>query len=116
MPSNRGHGDITRPDLVDELMDFLAPAVTNILTRIEGDEFTTPQFIELMQTDPEGKAAYDEAVRRWGEDEVMSKMVIHGQVIPGILRRSPLVEWAGYAHGDIDPYAVPAWWTLTSGR
>ena len=39
-------------------------------------------------------------------------MVIHGQVIPGILRRTNLVEWAGYAHGESDPYAVPAWWTL----
>ena len=113
MAPNRGHGDITRPDLVDELMDFLAPTVTGILKRIDGDEFTTVQFIDLMQTDPAGKAAYDEAVRRWGEDESFSKMVVHGQVIPGILRRSPLVEWAGYAHGEVDPYGVPAWWTMT---
>ena len=52
-------------------------------------------------------------LRRWGEaDEHMSKMVIHGQVIPGILRRSPTVEWAGFAHGEPDPYGVPAWWRL----
>jgi hypothetical protein len=69
-----------------------------------------------MQTDPDALAAYQEALRRWGEDETYSKMVIHGQVIPGILRRSSLVEWAGYAHGEVDPYAVPAWWSVTSRK
>jgi hypothetical protein len=108
----QGHGDIVRPDLVDELMDFLFPVVVDLLQRLEGDEFTTPQFIEVMQTDPRAKAAYDEALRRWGENEERSKMVVHGQVIPGVLRRSELVEWAGYAHGEVDPYAVPAWWAM----
>jgi hypothetical protein len=39
-------------------------------------------------------------------------MVVHGQVIPGILRRSNLVEWLGFAHGEDDPYAVPGRWRL----
>jgi hypothetical protein len=110
---DRGHGNISKPDLVDELMDFLAPAVTDILTRIDAEEFTTPQFIVVLQTDPVANAAYREALARWGEGEEYAKMVIHGQVIPGILRRSPLVEWAGYAHGEHDPYGVPAWWSVT---
>ena len=112
MSGNFGHGDIVKPDRVDELMDLLYPVVVDLLERLEGDEFTTPQFIELMQSEPAAKSAYDEALHRWGEDEQHSKMVIHGQVIPGILRRTNLVEWAGYAHGESDPYAVPAWWTL----
>jgi hypothetical protein len=112
MAQNRGHGDLIQPDLVDQLIDFLAPTVHDVLERIDGDEFTTVQFIELLQTDPEANAAYREALVRWGEDENYSKMVVHGQVIPGILRRSPLVEWAGYAHGENDPYAVPAWWSI----
>ncbi|MCC6790209.1 MAG: hypothetical protein IT336_00905 [Thermomicrobiales bacterium] len=114
MAQNRGHGDLIQPDLVDQLIDFLAPVVHDILGRIDGETFTTVQFIELMQTDPDGKAAYVEALARWGEDENYSKMVVHGQVIPGILRRSELVEWAGYAHGEHDPYAVPAWWSMTT--
>jgi hypothetical protein len=66
-----------------------------------------------MRSIPEGDALYEEAIRRWGErDEHMSRMVIHGQVIPGILRRSPGVEWAGFAHGEPDPYGVPAWWRI----
>lgn len=112
MAQNRGHGDLIQPDLVDQLIDFLTPAVTEILQRIDAEEFTTTQFIEVMQTDPEARAAYAEALRRWGEDETYAKMVVHGQVIPGILRRSPLVEWAGFAHGEKDPYAVPAWWSV----
>ena len=112
MTAPHGHGDIVKPDLVDDLIDFLTPAVRDILARIDADEFTTVQFIDVLQTDPEAKAAYDEALRRWGEDETYSKMVVHGQVIPGILRRTPGVEWAGYAHGEHDPYAVPAWWRI----
>jgi len=113
--TERGHGDLVQPDLVDQLIDFLTPSVTDVLSRIDADEFTTVQFIELLQTEPEARAAYEEAVRRWGENESYSKMVVHGQVIPAILRRSTLVEWAGYAHGEEDPYGVPAWWTV-AGR
>ncbi len=101
-----------KPDPVEELIAFLSPAVTDILRRIDADEFTTPQLIEVMQTDPTANAAYREAVRRWGETERTAKMVVHGQVVPLILRRSDLVEWAGYAHGEEDAYAVPAWWRL----
>jgi hypothetical protein len=110
--TDRGHGDLVRPDLVDELMDFLSPAVFDILERIDADEFTTVQFIDLLRSDPAASSAYDEAIRRWGEGEHYARMVIHGQVVPGILRRSQLVEWAGYAHSEHDPYAVPAWWKV----
>lgn len=112
MSIDRGHGDIVQPDGVDALMEFLAPAVHELLERIDAEQFTTVQFIELMQSEPEYREPYEESLRRWGEDETYSKMVVHGQVIPGLLRRSPLVEWAGYAHGEHDPYAVPAWWRM----
>jgi hypothetical protein len=110
---------LDRPDRVDAIIAFLGPTIDDILSRIEGDEFTTVEFIELVQSDPDANAAYEEALRRWGEGERYAKMVVHGQVIPGILRRSALVEWLGFAHGVDDPYAVPARWRLTrrhSGR
>ena len=113
MTQRQGHGDIIQPDLVDELIDFLSPSVVDVLRRIDADEFTTVQFIEVLQTDPAAAAAYRATLDRWGEDEIYSKMVIHGQVIPAILRRSDLVEWAGYAHGERDDYAVAAWWRFT---
>src|SRR5215210_8632772 len=103
---------LDRPDRVDAIMAFLAPTIEGILDRIEGDEFTTTEFIALLQSDPEANAAYLESLRRWGEGERSGKMVIHGQVIPGILRRSALVEWLGFAHGEDDPYAVPGRWGL----
>jgi hypothetical protein len=103
---------LDRPDRVDAIMAYLEPTIVDILDRLEGDEFTTIEFIELMQTDPVGRAAYDEALRRWGEGERYAKMVVHGQIIPGILRRSPRVEWLGFAHGVDDPYAIPARWGL----
>lgn len=103
---------LDRPDRVDAIMAFLAPTLDDILSRIEGDEFTTTEFIALVQSDPDANAAYLEALRRWGEGERSAKMVIHGQVVPGILRRSNLVEWIGFAHGEDDPYAVPGRWRL----
>ena len=108
----KGEPTLDRPDRVDAIIDFLAPTVDDILRRIDGDEFTTTEFIDLLQTDPEANAAYREALRRWGEGERYARMVIHGQVIPGILRRSGRVEWLGFAHGVDDPYAVPARWGM----
>ena len=103
---------LDRPDRVDAIIAFLAPTIDDILSRLEGDEFTTTEFIALLQSDPAANAAYQEALLRWGEGERAAKMVIHGQVIPGILRRSNLIEWIGFAHGEDDPYAVPGRWRL----
>lgn len=103
---------LDRPDRVDAITDFLSPTIDGILSRIEGDEFTTIEFIALLRSDPEANAAYLEALRRWGEGDRAAKMVVHGQVIPGILRRSNLIEWLGFAHGEDDPYAVPGRWRL----
>lgn len=106
---------LDRPDRVDALIEFLAPTVDDILHRLEGDEFTTGEFIEVMLSDPGAASAYADALERWGEGERYAKMVVHGQVIPVALRRSGRVEWIGFAHGEEDPYAVPARWRLRSG-
>ena len=112
-----GEPALDRPDRVDAITDFLAPTIDDILSRIEGEEFTTTEFIDLLQSDPEANSAYLEALRRWGEGDRAAKMVVHGQVIPGILRRSNRVEWLGFAHGEDDPYAVPGRWALVdAGR
>jgi hypothetical protein len=98
-------------DEVEQLIEYLTPFVESIVDRLNVDEFTTVEFIDAMQMDMNAAAAYEESIRRWHEDNTeMAKMVIHGQVIPQILRRSGKVSWAGYAHGAQDPYAVPAWW------
>jgi hypothetical protein len=99
-------------DPLEVATEFLEPFVTPIVERINVDEFTTTEFIAAMQLDPPTRDAYETAISHyWGhEDPELAKMVIHGQVIPDLLRRSGLVEWMGYAHGVDDPYAVPAWW------
>jgi len=116
MDGQRGQDvpQLDRPDRVDALIDFMAPAVSDILARLEGEEFTTGEFIEVLRSDPTAAAAYDEAIRRWGEGERYAKMVVHGQVIPVAMRRSGLVEWLGFAYGEEDPYAVPARWRLVA--
>jgi len=107
---------LDRPDRVDAIIDFLFPAIDDLLRRIEGEEFTTAELIAVLVTDPAANAAYEEALRRWGEAERYAKMVIHGQVIPATLRRSGRVEWLGFAHGVDDPYAVPARWRLLASQ
>ena len=107
---------LDRPDRVDAIVAFLAPTIDDILRRLEGEEFTTTEFIEVLQSDPAANAAYREALRLWGEGDRYAKMVVHGQVIPGILRRSELVEWLGFAYGEDDSYAIPARWRLTGER
>lgn len=101
-----------RADLVEELVQFLRPFLFDVLDRLDAEEFTTAQFIDVLQIDPAAKAAYEDALRRWGEDRHFSKMVVHGQVIPAVLRQSTRLEWSGFAHGEPDPYAVPAWWRV----
>lgn len=113
MMANQG---VPSADPIAELIRMLDEPVTGILQRLEGDTFTTPQFIDVMLTDPTAAEAYREALRRWGETERTAKMVVHGQVIPAILRQSGLVEWIGFAHEEDDPYAVPAWWRLVASQ
>ena len=114
MATGEAKGGFGEPDPVDVLIEFMTPVVDAILRRIdpETDEFTTPEFIGVLQSDPAANRAYEEAVRRWGEEPRRAKMVVHGQVIPVAMRRTGLVEWLGFAYGEDDPYAVPARWRL----
>jgi hypothetical protein len=103
--------DRASDDLLERIMDDLEPFVVAVVERINVDEFTTVEFIAAMQLDEDVAAAYRRALDQWHEgDPELAKMVIHGQVIPQLLRRGGLVEWAGFAYGEHDPYAVPAWW------
>lgn len=98
---------------VDDLVGKMLPYIEDLLRRLEGEEFTTNEFIDLMLQVPDTKAAYDAAGRAWGERRRETKMVLHGQVIPAALRKSKLVEWVGFAYGEADDFAVPGLWRLT---
>jgi hypothetical protein len=96
---------------MQEITDLLRPYIAPIIERINVDEFTTVEFIEAMQLDDDTEAAYQQALRLWIEPGLdRAKMIVHGQVIPILLRESGLVEWNGFAHGERDEFAVPAWW------
>jgi hypothetical protein len=100
---------------IHEIVAYLHPYIDPIIERINVGEFTTVEFIDAMQMDEPVRLAYEQALRQWIEPgEHRAKTVIHGQVIPILLRNSALVEWAGFAHGEDDPYAVPAWWRKTT--
>ena len=57
-PGGKEPGDpaLDRPDRVDALIDDLSPVVAEILGRLDGDEFTTIEFIEVILTDPAAAA------------------------------------------------------------
>ncbi len=110
--STRDHDTGPSGVTVDQLVERLFPVIDDLLARLEGEEFTTNEFIEVMKSNPVAAAAYEGAVRAWGEQDRPSRMVIHGQVIPGAMRHSRHVEWMGFAHGEADDLAVPAWWRL----
>lgn len=97
---------------VDELVGKLFPYIEDLLRKLDGDEFSTNDFIDIMLQVPDTRAAYDAAGRSWGERRRETKMVLHGQIIPSALRRSNLVEWIGFAYGEEDEYAVPGMWRL----
>ena len=97
----------------EQAVALLQPMIAPTLTRI-APEFTTRGFIDLLRGLPDGERAYQAAVRLWPEsDEKAARATLHGQIVPGLLRASGQVEWAGYVYGDPteeDGLSVPARW------
>ena len=99
---------------------ILEPHVRAALERIPAVRFSTKRFIEELRSTPDGEAAYLEALRLCGEGELtpMAHLVVHGQTLPELLRRSGLVQFAGFIHGqpeEDDGYSVPSWWRKRAG-
>ncbi len=91
---------------------ILRPHIEDIIRRINVDEFTTLEFIDAMQLDPASRQAFQQALAIIPEtDEGRGRMILHGQIVPDLMRSTGLVQWSGYAYGHEDPYGVPAWWT-----
>lgn len=97
---------------VDDLVEKMTPYIEDLLRKLEGEEFSTNDLIKIMLQVPDTKMAYDAAGRAWGEKRKQTKMVLHGQVIPNVLRHSKQVEWVGFAYGEADEFAVPGLWRL----
>jgi hypothetical protein len=104
------HPDDTR---AYELME---EPVRAAISRIAEPRFSTKRLIAEIRASNEGEAAYQESLQTLGPDpgsERMGMMVLHGQVIPGLLRRSQLVRFGGFIHGNAaedDGFAVPSLW------
>lgn len=105
-------------ELYAQAQEAVAPAVALTLRRAPaGLRFTTNQFIRAMLEQPDGRAAYEATLgvlrghQSWG---TLAKQVLHGQIIPDLLRASGQVRFAGFAHdapaGDDDGMSVPSWW------
>ena len=88
--------------------------VRDAIARITLPRFSTKRFIEELRATTEGEAAYQEAIGAMASSgENMAMMVLHGQVIPGLLRRSGQVQFGGFIHGNSaedDGFGVPSMW------
>jgi hypothetical protein len=104
------HGDDRRA------YEVIEPALDAALQRMPTDRFSTKRFIEELRATEAGEAAYQEALASLVDDpsgEHMGKMVLHGQVIPGLLRSSGLVRFGGFIHGnpaEDDGFGIPSLW------
>jgi len=95
---------------------ILEPVVYAALDRLGPERFSTKRLIEEIRAQAEGEAAYQSALAAYvqsGTSDHMAHLIVHGQVIPEILRNSGRVRFSGFIHGDPDEddgYAVPSWW------
>ena len=84
------------------------------IERITLPRFSTRRFIAEIRATEDGEAAYQEALGTMASSgEHMATMVLHGQVIPSLLRRSGLVQFGGFIHGnpaEDDGFGVPSMW------
>lgn len=97
-----------------ETYQILESAVEEAVQRMPTAQFSTKRLIDEIQLSSEGKAAYESALAAaGGGNDHMAHMIVHGQVIPGLLRASGRVRFAGFIHGEpseSDEFHVPSWW------
>jgi hypothetical protein len=97
-------------------IEVLEPAITQLLEQSGPGRFSTRALIDALRSFPDGQRAYDEALAFTSEEarnQQMALQILHGQVVPDILRRSKLVRFQGFIHGateEDDGYGIPSWW------
>jgi hypothetical protein len=102
----------------ERAVDLIAPSVTQTLERApSGARFTILQLVRALRRDEQGEAAYQSALEVLADNPGWSHaaaQVLHGQVIPSLLRASASVRFAGFAHDapadERDGTAVPTYW------
>ena len=94
--------------------EVLEPEVIAAIGWLTSPRFSTKRIIEELRSTPDGEAAYAQALELCGgAQDHTSRLILHGQSIPELLRRTGLLRFAGFIHGDAsedDGYGVPAWW------
>lgn len=101
-------------DLTHVADEILEPHLLAAIERMAASRFSTKRLIEEMRVTPEGEAAYQEALEMCGgAEEHMSRLIVHGQTVPELLRHCGLLRFAGFIHGnpaEDDGFSVPSWW------
>jgi hypothetical protein len=99
-------------------LEAIGPHVSRTLERApRGTRFSTFQFIKAFRQDAEADSAYQRALDLLADNAGWSHaaaQVLHGQVIPELLRVSPGLHFAGFAHDapaeERDGTHVPSYW------
>jgi hypothetical protein len=93
----------------------LGPFVGATLERVpRGGRFTTGQLLSALREDAEAEAAYGRALAILAESpgwQQAAVQVLHGQVVPQLLRACADVRFGGFAHDQPDDgTSVPVYW------
>ena len=107
-----------RQDSYEAALEAVSPFILRTIERApSGGRFTTHQFIRAFRQDPEAEAAYQQALQILADNPGWAHAatkVLHGQVIPQLLRACPNVRFAGFAYdappAEDDGTAVPSYW------
>lgn len=106
------------PDAYTAALTELRPHLERTVERApSAQRFTTFQLIRALRQDPAGEAAYQRALailQSASGQPSAAVQVLHGQVIPQLLRACPTIRFAGFAHDappdEYDGTAVPSYW------
>ena len=102
----------TRP-APEVAFDLLRPLVALTLALLPEPEFTTRQFVMYLRATDPGEDAYTQAVSLWKDNFSLGRQVIHGQVVPRLLREEAKATWVGYIYNEPaeeDGLSVPSRW------
>jgi hypothetical protein len=99
----------------EQAVSAILPAVRETIELAPAERrFTTRQFVEALRLNAESEAAYQRALAALSTDPAWlhaATQVLHGQVIPELVRASGSIRFAGFAHGEPDDgTAVPCYW------
>ena len=98
---------------IEQATDLLRPLIVPSLALVPEPEFTTRQFVMYLRATTPGEAAYSQAISNWKDNFTLGRQIVHGQIVPQLLRDEAGASWVGYVYNqpdEDDGLSVPSRW------